>query len=57
MNVKIISSPDPRILEKETNRWLEDNNWVKIINITQSSTEITTVVSIWYEEPKVPMLG
>lgn len=57
LNVKIINSPDSKLLEKEINQWLEDNNWVKIINMTQSSTEKTTVISIWYEEPKVPMLG
>ncbi|MHB8124858.1 MAG: hypothetical protein ACYDEJ_04300 [Desulfitobacteriaceae bacterium] len=57
MKVKIINSPDLRLLEKEVNQWLEDNNWVKIINLTQSSDNRTTVISIWYEEPKVPMLG
>jgi hypothetical protein len=57
LKVKIINSPDSRLLEKEVNQWLEDNNWVKIINLTQSSTNTLTVISIWYEEPQVPMLG
>ena len=56
MNVKTFSSPDSRLLEKEVNQWLEDNSWVKIVNITQSSGQ-THLISIWYEEPKVPMLG
>ncbi len=56
MKVKIISSPDTRILEKEVNEWLEHNSWVKIIKITQSSGQVH-VISIWYEEPKVPLLG
>jgi hypothetical protein len=57
MKVKIISSPDSKRLEREANQWLEDNVWVKIINMTQSTSERTTVISIWYEEPQVPMLG
>lgn len=56
MKVKIISSPDHRLLEKEVNQWLEANSWVKIINLTQSSSN-QTVISIWYEEPNVPVLG
>ncbi|MBC2722217.1 hypothetical protein [Desulfosporosinus sp.] len=56
MKVRIFSSPDSRILEKEVNQWLEDNSWVKVINITQSSGT-ATVLSIWYEEPNVPILG
>jgi len=56
MKVKVISSPDPRLLEKELNKWLEDNSWVKIVNITQSSGQ-SHLVCIWYEEPKVPYLG
>ncbi|MGC7871137.1 hypothetical protein [Desulfosporosinus sp. FKB] len=56
MNVKIFTSPDPRILEKEINQWFEDNSWVKVVNITQS-TGSTTVISIWYNEPNVPILG
>jgi len=56
MKVKIFSSPDSRILEKEVNQWFEDNRWVKVINITQS-TGASTVLSIWYEEPNVPILG
>lgn len=56
MKVKLFSSPDFRILEKELNQWLEDNSWVKIVNTTQSSGQ-THLVTIWYEEPKVPVLG
>jgi hypothetical protein len=57
LKIKIISSPDTKILEREINRWLEENSWVKIVNLTQSATGTTTVVSIWYEEPQVPILG
>ncbi len=56
MKVKIFSSPDSRILDREINQWLEDNSWLKIVNITQS-TGASTVVSIWYNEPNVPILG
>ena len=56
MKVKLFSSPDHRILAKEINQWLEDNSWAKIINITQSSGT-STVISIWYDEPNVPILG
>jgi hypothetical protein len=56
MKVKSFSSPDSRLLEKEINQWLEDNSWVKIINLTQSSGQAHLVI-IWYEEPKVPVLG
>ncbi|AGA69694.1 hypothetical protein Desdi_2264 [Desulfitobacterium dichloroeliminans LMG P-21439] len=56
MRVKTFSSPDPRLLEKEVNQWLEDTSWIKIVNITQSSAQ-THLVSIWYEEPNVPFLG
>lgn len=56
MKVKIFSSPDSRILENQVNQWLEDNSWNKVVNITQS-TGPATVLSIWYEEPTVPILG
>lgn len=56
MKVKTFSSPDSRILEKEVNQWLEDNSWITIVNITQS-TGTSTVISIWYKEPNVPILG
>lgn len=56
MKVKIFRSPDSRILEQEINEWLENNNWIKVINITQS-TGTATVISIWYNEPDVPLLG
>lgn len=56
MKVKIFSSPDSRILEKQVNQWLEDNSWLTVINITQS-TGAATVLSIWYDEPDVPILG
>lgn len=54
--MRTFSSPDSRLLEKEVNLWLEDNNWVKIVNITQSSGQAHLIV-VWYEEPKVPILG
>lgn len=56
MKVKIFSSPDSRILDKEINQWLQDNSWLKVVNITQS-TGTATVISIWYNEPNVPILG
>lgn len=56
MKVKIFSSPDSRILETQVNQWLEANSWLKIVKITQS-TGTATVLSIWYEEPNVPLLG
>jgi len=56
MKVKIFSSPDPRILDKEVNQWLDDNSWLKVVNITQS-TGAATVISLWYNEPNVPILG
>ncbi|WP_176786234.1 hypothetical protein [Desulfosporosinus hippei] len=56
MKVRIFSSPDSRLLEKEVNQWLEANNWIKVLNITQS-TGASTVLSIWYDEPNVPILG
>lgn len=56
MKVRIFSSPDSRILNKEINQWLEDNTWLKVVNITQS-TGTATVISIWYNEPNVPILG
>ncbi|CDX02202.1 hypothetical protein DesLBE_0067 [Desulfitobacterium sp. LBE] len=56
MKVKAISSPDPRLLEQELNQWLEDNRWVKLVKITQSSGQ-THLVCLWYEEPNVPVLG
>lgn len=57
MKVKIFSSPEPRLLEKEINQWLEDNRWVKILRFTQSTGNSTTVIAVWYEEPNVPVLG
>ncbi|WP_019850820.1 hypothetical protein [Desulfitobacterium sp. PCE1] len=56
MKVKAISSSDPRLLEHELNQWLEDNRWVNIVNITQSSGP-THLICLWYEEPNVPVLG
>lgn len=56
MKVKIFSSPNSRLLENEINEWLENNSWVSLINITQSSAT-STVVSLWYKEPDVPILG
>lgn len=57
MKVKLFQAVDPRILEQEVNLWLEHNSWVKIVNLTQSSNHSSTTISIWYEEPNVPMLG
>lgn len=56
MKVKTFSSPDSRLLEKEVNQWLEDNSWVKIVNVTQSSGT-AHLIALWYEEPQVPLLG
>lgn len=56
MKVKTFSSPDSRLLEREVNQWLEENRWLKIIKVTQSSGR-THLISIWYEEPNVPVLG
>ncbi len=56
MIVKIFSSPNSRILEQEINQWLENNNWITVVNVTQS-TGTATVISIWYKEPDVPLLG
>ena len=56
MKVKIFSSPDMRLLENEINEWLVNNSWITVVNITQSSGS-TTVISIWYKEPEVPILG
>jgi len=57
MQIKLFQAVDSRLLEQEINRWLENNSWVKIINLTQSSGNNSTTISIWYEEPHVPMLG
>jgi len=57
MQVKLFHAVDSKLLEQEINRWLENNSWVKIINLTQSSGNNSTTISIWYEEPQVPMLG
>jgi len=57
MKVKLFHSVDSRLLEQEVNRWLENNNWVKIMNTVQSSGSNSTTITIWYEEPNVPMLG
>lgn len=59
MKVKIFSSPDTRLLEKEINQWLEDNSWIKVINVSQSTgtSSSASVISLWYEEPEVPILG
>lgn len=56
MKIKTFSSPDSRLLERDVNQWLEENSWLKIIKITQSSGQ-AHLISIWYEEPNVPMLG
>ncbi len=56
MKVKIFEAEHSAALESEVNRWLQDNSWVKIQTITQSSGS-KTLISIWYQEPDVPILG
>ncbi len=56
MKVKIFEAGNSGALESEVNQWLQDNSWVKINTITQSSSS-KTVISIWYQEPDVPILG
>jgi len=53
---KIFSSASPNQLEKEINVWLENTSWVKIQHIAQSSNQEKTVITLWYEEPDVPIL-
>ncbi|NLI90858.1 MAG: hypothetical protein GX434_01250 [Peptococcaceae bacterium] len=53
---KIFSSASPALLEKEINAWLEETSWVTVKQITQSSNQEKTIISIWYEEPDVPIL-
>lgn len=57
LKTKIFFSSDLLLLEKKINQWLEDTNWVKVVNICQSTGPEKTVISIWYEEPEVPILG
>lgn len=56
IKTKIFSSNSPKKLEDEINLWLEATSWIKIIQITQSSIQDQTIVSIWYDEPNVPIL-
>jgi len=57
LKVKMFRSPDLRLLEKQINEWLEENDWVTIVDIKQSSTDKETIISVWYKEPDVPILG
>ncbi len=53
---KIFSSANPNSLEKEINLWLETTSWINVKQITQSSSPDKTIISIWYEDPDVPIL-
>jgi len=53
---KIFSSKDIHSLQLQINQWLENTSWIKVKNITQSSDSNNTIISIWYEEPDVPIL-
>ncbi|RNC28757.1 MAG: hypothetical protein AWM53_01198 [Candidatus Dichloromethanomonas elyunquensis] len=53
---KIFGSTNLTLLEKEINLWLEATSWIKVKKITQSSSEDSTIISIWYEDPDVPIL-
>ncbi|HEX3015407.1 MAG TPA: hypothetical protein VHQ46_03385 [Desulfobacteria bacterium] len=55
MKVKIFSADKPEKLEPAINNWLEDNKWVIVKTMTQSSSNLTCI-AIWYEEPDVPIL-
>jgi hypothetical protein len=56
LKAKIFSSANPNNLEKEMNLWLEITSWITVKHMTQSSTQDKTVITIWYEEPDVPIL-
>ncbi|MDA8441019.1 MAG: hypothetical protein M0Z55_01450 [Peptococcaceae bacterium] len=56
MQVKIFASDKPEKLEKTLNQWLDANSWLQIKQITQSAGS-QICISIWYEEPNVPILG
>lgn len=56
MKVRIFEEERCGELESKVNQWLQDNSWVKVQNITQSSGS-KTVIAIWYQEPDVPILG
>ena len=53
---KIFFSSNPVQLEKEINLWLENADWVKVQNVTQSSNQDKLVITVWYQEPDVPIL-
>lgn len=57
--VKLFSSSSIKSLEKEINQWLEDNSWIKVLSLTQSTCSATmaTTVTVLYQEPNVPVLG
>jgi len=56
LKCKIFSSINVTELEKKVNHWLEITSWVQVKNITQSSNQEKTLITIWYEEPDVPIL-
>ncbi len=57
MKVKIFAEAHPDKLEAIVNKWLEENPWVKVKEVTQSNGNTAAYISIWYEEPNVPILG
>ncbi len=50
MRVKCFEFSGDSAIEKEINKWLEENGGIEIVNITQSesSYEVLTVI-IWYK--------
>jgi hypothetical protein len=56
LKVKVFMDDKTDRLEAKVNQWLEQNFWVKIEQITQTTGE-ATCISIWYKEPDVPILG
>lgn len=56
LKLKLFANEPAEKLESKINQWLADNPWVIVKNITQSSGS-TVCISIWYEEPNVPILG
>jgi hypothetical protein len=56
LKTKIFTSINAAQLEKEINSWLEETSWIKIKEITQSTSQAKTVIAVWYEEPDVPIL-
>jgi len=54
--VKIFTASKPEELETKINAWLGDTPWVKVKQISQSAAEYICI-SVWYDEPDVPILG